>query len=114
MKKISLLLSSVCCFALNSGAFAKDISTTEAQGLPSGAILSTMNLEGGNNALLWQITPTYSERLGLGFRSTVGGYFTENFAFGAIFGISEHHAEYLANAGIRLNDNLRIIGSAAL
>ena len=114
MKKTTLLLGSVCCFALNSGAFAEEVSATDTQGLSFGSILSTMNVGGGSSTAQWQVAPTYSDLFGLGVRATVGTYVTDDFALGAIIDIGEYREEYLANAGVRINDNMRIVGSVGI
>ena len=62
----------------------------------------------------WQIAPTYSELFGLGVRGAVGGYVNEDFALGVIIDYAEHREEYLANAGVQLNDSLRMIGTVGL
>jgi hypothetical protein len=114
MKKTTVLLGSVCCVALNSVSFADEISAIDPQGLSFGSILSTMNVGGGSSTAQWQVAPTYSELFGLGVRATVGTYVTEDFAVGMIIDVSEYREEYLANAGVRLNDDMRVIGSIGI
>lgn len=78
------------------------------------SILSTMNVAGGSETLQWQVAPSYSELFGLGVRGAIGGYVHEDFALGVIIDYAEHREEYLANAGVQLNDDLRIIGTIGL
>jgi len=73
-----------------------------------------MNAAGGSETVQWQIAPTYSELFGLGVRGAVGGYVNEDFALGVIIDYAEHREEYLANAGVQLNDSLRMIGTVGL
>ncbi len=47
-------------------------------------------------------------------RGTAGGYINEDFALGIIIDYAEHREEYLANAGVRLNENMRMIGSVGI
>jgi hypothetical protein len=114
MKKTTLLLGSVCCLALNGTAFADDVSATDTQGLSFGSILSTMNVGGGSSTAQWQVAATYSELFGLGVRATAGTYVNEDFALGVIVDYSEYREEYLANAGVRLNDNMQVLGSVGI
>lgn len=73
-----------------------------------------MNAAGGSETVQWQIAPTYSDLFGLGVRGSVGGYVNEDFALGVIVDYSKHREEYLANAGVQLNESLRIIGTVGL
>lgn len=73
-----------------------------------------MNVAGESNAIHWQLAPTYSELFGLGVRTTVGGYVSEDFALGAIIDVGQYREEYLANAGLRLSDTMRVVGSVGL
>jgi hypothetical protein len=106
LRKIALM--STCAAALASTAAAE----TPAPSVQS--ILSTMGTAGGSETVQWQIAPTYSELFGLGVRGAVGGYVNEDFALGVIVDYSKHRQEYLANAGVQLNDSLRIIGTVGL
>lgn len=73
-----------------------------------------MNIGGGGSAAQWQVAPTYSELFGFGLRTAIGGYVTEDFALGAIIDVGEYRNEYLANAGIHINDSMRLIGSVGI
>ena len=106
LRKFALL--STCVAALASASAAE----TPAPSVQS--ILSTMNAAGGSEIVQWQIAPTYSELFGLGVRGAVGGYINEDFALGVIIDYAKHREEYLANAGVRLNESLRIIGTVGL
>ncbi len=108
MKKSVILLSGVSALSIAYAASAETVNPSIQ------SILSTMNTGGGSETLQWQVAPTYSELFGLGVRTTVGGYVNEDFALGVIIDYAEHREEYLANAGVRLNDNMRMIGSVGI
>lgn len=108
MKTSVILLSSVSALTFAYAASAETVNPSIQ------SILSTMNAGGGSETLQWQVAPTYSEPFGLGVHTTVGGYINEDFALGVIIGYAEHREEYLANAGFRLNDSMRVIGSAGI
>ena len=78
------------------------------------SILSTMNTPGSSETVQWQLAPSYSDLFGLGLRGTVGGYVSEDFALGAIIDYAQHREEYIANAGVKLNESLRVIGTVGL
>jgi hypothetical protein len=107
-KCLALALFTACAATFAHTAAA------ETRSLSIQSILSTMNVAGGNETLQWQVAPTYSELFGLGVRGTIGGYVHEDFALGVIIDYAEHREEYLANAGVQLNDDLRIIGTIGL
>lgn len=108
MKKSVILLSGVSALSLACAASAETVNPSVQ------SMLSTMNTVGGSETLQWQVAPTYSELFGLGVRGTVGGYVNEDFALGVIIDYAEHREEYLANAGVRINDNMRVIGSVGI
>lgn len=114
MKISTFLLGSVCCITLSSTAFAQAVIAADTQEVSFRSILSTMNVAGESNAIQYQVAPTYSELFGFGVRTTVGGYVADDFALGAIIDYAEHREEYLANAGLRLSDTMRVVGSAGL
>lgn len=102
------LMVGVSPFAIAYSASAETLSPSIS------SILSAMNAAGGSETLQWELAPSYSELFGLGVRATVGGYVNEDFALGVIVDYAEHREEYLANAGVRLNDNMRVIGSVGI
>jgi hypothetical protein len=106
LRKFALLST---CVATLASAAAAEMPAPSVQ-----SILSTMNAAGGSETLQWQVGPTYSERFGLGVRGSIGGYVNEDFALGVIIDYAKHREEYLANAGVRLDESLRIIGSLGL
>ena len=106
LRKFALLST---CVATLASAAAAEMPAPSVQ-----SILSTMNAAGGSEIVQWQIAPTYSELFGLGVRGAVGGYINEDFALGVIIDYAKHREEYLANAGVRLDESLRIIGSLGL
>ena len=112
MKISTLLLGSVCCMTLSSTAFAN--GSADTQELSFRSILSTMNVAGESNTTQWEVAPTYSELFGFGVRTTVGGYVSDDFALGAIIDVGQYREEYLANAGLRLSDTMRVVGSVGL
>lgn len=114
MKLSALLLGSVCCITMNSMAFAQSNIATDTQELSFSSILSTMNVSGESNSIQWQLAPSYGELFGFGIRTTVGGYVSDDFALGAIIDYAEHREEYFANAGLRLSDTMRVVGSVGL
>ena len=114
MKISTILLGSACCITLCNAAFAQAIIATDTQELSFRSILSTMNAGGESNAIHWQLAPTYSELFGFGVRATVGGYVSDDFALGAIIDVGQYREEYLANAGLRLSDTMRVVGSVGL
>lgn len=112
MKISTFLLGSVCCMTLSSTAFAN--GSADNQELSFRSILSTMNVAGESNTIQWEVAPTYSELFGFGVRTTVGGYVSDDFALGAIIDVGQYREEYLANAGLRLSDTMRVVGSVGL
>ena len=114
MKLSTLLYGSACCITMNSMAFAQSHIATDTQELSFRSILSTMNVAGESNAIQYQVAPTYSELFGFGVRTTVGGYVSDDFALGAIIDVGQYREEYLANAGLRLSDSMRVVGSVGL
>jgi hypothetical protein len=113
MKSSVLLLSSVSVLAFLSAANAES-TISPSIGAVAQNILSSMSSAGGSETLQWEVAPSYSELFGLGVRTTVGGLVNEDFALGVIIDYADHREEYLANAGVRLNDNMRVIGSVGV
>lgn len=113
MKSSVLLLSSVSVLASLSAAHAESTISPSIDAVAQN-ILSSMSAAGGSETLQWEVAPSYSELFGLGVRATVGGLVNEDFALGVIIDYADHREEYLANAGVRLNDNMRVIGSVGI
>jgi len=105
-RKLALMSTCVAAFSTLAAAETPEPSAQ--------SILSTMGATGGRETVQWQLAPSYSELFGFGVRATVGGYVSEDFALGLIIDYAEHREEYLANAGFRLNENMRVIGSFGL
>ncbi len=108
MKTSFALLSGASIVALTCSVQAENLD------LSVQTILSSMNAAGGSEAIQWQVAPSYSELFGFGVRTTVGGYLSETVALGVIIDYGQHREEYLANAGLQLNANTRVVGSFGL
>lgn len=114
MKKSVLLTTSAFFVALGCAAHAETFGVVNQAALSYQSILSTMGASGGHGGLEWQVAPSHSELFGFGVRATAGGYLSDNLALGMIIDLGEHRGEYLANAGLRLSDTMRVIGSFGL
>lgn len=114
MKKSVLLTTSAFSLILGCAAHAETFGVVNQAALSYQSILSTISTSGGRGGLEWQVAPSHSELFGFGVRATVGGYLSDNLALGTIIDLGEHREEYLANAGLRLNDTMRVIGSFGL
>jgi hypothetical protein len=112
-KKGHLKKGTAIAMALSAAVFASSVSA-ETLSPSVQSVLSTMGAAGGHSTLQWQVGPTYSERFGLGVRGSIGGYVSDDFAIGVIIDYADRREEYLANLGLLLNENLRIIGSLGL
>lgn len=75
------------------------------------SLVSTQNIAGGNESFQWQIVPTYSDIFGFGVGTSLGGYVNDNLALGLVLDYGKNRQEYLANAGVALNEKMKIIGS---
>lgn len=111
--------SAICRFAilgLMSGIATSAMATevTWPTSFTSHFPLSLLSFSGGNDRSRYEIAPNWSRKLGWSLKGAFGSYMTNDLALGAIVEHGQGKREYLTNAGFRLSNGLRLVGSVGM